>query len=223
MTVPDPSVVTLEAVNDQWKGSGHYVARITGRDARMTFARDFQGPTALITEPGLFEVQHIDKKGRKDRRYRLVAQDAGKLVRLPITDVEAAKLAKGLDEGRTIEEMTRVTNEVVWRILLSADKLGTVDYATEAEAQAEAEKWHYAGVKRWVKLGYEFVPAREAAKLSQAKGEFEAVEAACELLGTLDRAQVRRVLAEVGKRLAPRVSHKAGTGTDDASPASESV
>lgn len=107
--------------------TGQYVARITGRDSKFTFNREFTGrkegkrgetTRAEVDQPGLYEVCDVTKRG-KDSSYFVMCDTviehgelAGKKTQAkkPIDKAEAMKLAKAMDEGRRFEDMVVVKN-----------------------------------------------------------------------------------------------------------------
>lgn len=87
-----------------------YVARIKGRDSKMTFNREFLGMSPTIDEPGLFELRKTDNKGRADDGYRVIAEVDGELkVSITFDKPDAMRIAKAMDEGRSIEQIVKLT------------------------------------------------------------------------------------------------------------------
>lgn len=92
-------MITLTA-SAAYGQTGQYVARITGRDSKFTFAREFIGrksnrdTSADVDEPGLYEVCDIDKKGRKESTFKLVLPNGDKLATLGTDKEDAMKIAK---------------------------------------------------------------------------------------------------------------------------------
>jgi len=90
-----------------------YIARITGRDPKMTFAREFHGKEVMVDEPGLYELRNTDKKGRPDDEYCIIYPDVdGSLVEESVDKEFAMKLAKLLD-SRSIESCLDSNGEIV--------------------------------------------------------------------------------------------------------------
>lgn len=94
--------------------SGHFIARITGRDPKFTFARTFvgrktgkrkDGAEHTTDEPGLYETRDVDRKGRKDDTYHVVERlPDGSLDASTCTLQEAMALAKLFDAGASFED-----------------------------------------------------------------------------------------------------------------------
>jgi hypothetical protein len=101
--------VTLQANNDyneRFAPAGAkkaYVARITGRDSKLTFAREFIGNgDVLVDDAGLYEVRNVDKKGRPNDSYYVVLEHDGEIRRSTVMNREQAMpIAKAMAE-RTI-------------------------------------------------------------------------------------------------------------------------
>ena len=100
--------VTLTASAKYGYGGKQYIARITGRDSKFTFAREFVGSKSgkrreeaeyQTDEPGLYVTCDIDRKGSKDETYHVVEQDGGGVKSATCTREEAMRLAKLLDQG----------------------------------------------------------------------------------------------------------------------------
>ena len=82
------TVVTLTASAAYGFGGKQYIARITGRDAKFTFSREFVGRNSGKrnqtrsfdldeSDRGLYIVCDIDRKGDKDETYYLCRQRPG--------------------------------------------------------------------------------------------------------------------------------------------------
>src|ERR1700688_2126973 len=87
-------------------GGKQYIARITGRDAKFTFSREFVGQKSGkrresasydTDEPGLYITCDIDRKGNKCETYCLIEEIDGELVENTVTKEEAMKI----DERRS--------------------------------------------------------------------------------------------------------------------------
>lgn len=101
----------LSAFGSVFKIGRTYVARITGRDPKYVFAREFchgrreasnSGRTwvysSVIEQPGLYEVQSSGKRG-PDREYYVVEpQEDGTLTARQVSYEEALKLAAAMDQ-----------------------------------------------------------------------------------------------------------------------------
>jgi hypothetical protein len=111
-------MITLQVQNDyneRFAPTGAkkaYIARITGRDSKMTFAREFVGKEIMVDEPGLYELRNTDKKGRADDSYVLIFRDnVGDLYESTESKEFAMKLAKLLD-SRSIESCIDETGNI---------------------------------------------------------------------------------------------------------------
>lgn len=88
-----------------------YVARLTGRDSKYTFAREFlakgegrRDAVVEVIEPGLYEMRNVDKKERVTDEYVLILEDAdGDLEQHDASKADAMKITKLLDEGRAFD------------------------------------------------------------------------------------------------------------------------
>lgn len=108
--------VTLTATAKFGYGGKEYIARITGRDPKFTFAREFVGSKGgkrreyaeyMTDEPGLYVTCDIDRKGGKDETYHLIETvpgTDGDLTTATIGKEDAMRVAKLLDAGRAFEE-----------------------------------------------------------------------------------------------------------------------
>jgi hypothetical protein len=110
-----PTTIKLKADARYGYQGKQYIARITGRDPKMTFAREFVGQKGgkrgdvteyLTDEVGLYVTCDIDSKGRKDETYILI-ESTGKGEDLTDSTCEkdqAMRVAKYMDEGSTFEQ-----------------------------------------------------------------------------------------------------------------------
>lgn len=106
--------ITLTASASYGFGGKQYIAHVTGRDAKFTFAREFVGTKSgkrresaeyQTDEPGLYVTCDIDRKGNKDETYWVVEKRSdGSLDNATCTRGEAMLLARLLDEGRDFAE-----------------------------------------------------------------------------------------------------------------------
>lgn len=108
-------MLTLTA-NAGYMMSGHYIARITGRNDAYTFAREFIGRKcgkrdesceADVDSPGIYECCGVQKDG-KHSRYYFVCDHNGKLCNLQCSKEEAMKVARYLDDGRDFSAVVQV-------------------------------------------------------------------------------------------------------------------
>ena len=106
--------ITLTASARYGYGGKQYIARITGRDSKFTFAREFVGTKSgkrrdhseyQTDEPGLYVTCDLDSKGRKDETYWLIEDDGQDGVKSSTCDrEEAMQLAKMLDAGTSFAD-----------------------------------------------------------------------------------------------------------------------
>lgn len=98
--------------------SGHYVARITGRDSKFTFARDFvgrnegkRGETRRFTTDaeGMFITCDIDRRGGRDEEFWLLVVHPVRnvLVKTVLSREEAMTFATQLDKGVALIDLYR--------------------------------------------------------------------------------------------------------------------
>jgi hypothetical protein len=115
-------MIVLVADSKAYRNTGQYIARITGRDKKYGYTREFVGrkdsnlTKAFIDEPGVYEVGDIDKKGRKDPSWRIILNrpadcpplretaDAD-FIQGHIDESELATIARRLDAGEDIHEI----------------------------------------------------------------------------------------------------------------------
>jgi hypothetical protein len=137
--------VKLTGSHDYYgKGKASYVARLTGRDSKWTFSREFlakgqdrRDAVAEVIEPGLYEVRNVDKKERVTDEYVIVLEDAdGDLEQHDATKADAMKITKLLDERRAFDAIVGPTDDgweyVTRRKAEAAAVAQTIDAATEA-------------------------------------------------------------------------------------------
>lgn len=157
--------------------TGQYVARITGRDTKFTFRREFIGSRggkrndyscADIDDPGLYETRDATRKGKVDR-YRVVVPhgDDGALVAVAVAKADAMTIARGLHDGRAIGDIVAVS---------------TGDDGT---------------------LAYEIRSAAAAAKAAAAATVEAAIEACWSTIAGLSERDRRAVLAALRARSKP--------------------
>lgn len=99
-----------EAANGR---SGQYIARITGRDQKYQFQREFVGRKGgrrnevsehETDEPGLYECCDATKRG-KDSRFYAAVEVAGTLRAFRLDKAEALAVAKALDAGGAVGDL----------------------------------------------------------------------------------------------------------------------
>ena len=100
--------INLSASARYGYGGKQFVARISGRHPKFTFAYDFMGrkegkrgesTSVDVDDVGLYITRDVDSKGRADDSYALVYEVEGQLRRMWIAKDWAMKLAKKLDAG----------------------------------------------------------------------------------------------------------------------------
>lgn len=148
-----------------------YLARITGRDSKMGFAREFLGKDDVyIVDPGIYERRETDKKGRSDDSYILVLDcpafptEDGDTLRTFVADKEqATKIAKAMDDGRRIDAIaavvdasSKVRSERTWEFVT----------VKKAESRAIAQTIDAATESCWAIL--QALPEKEAKKVLAA-------------------------------------------------------
>ena len=170
------TTVTLNA-----EGSyGHerqYIARIVGRDHKFTYHREFVGrkagrsTSATVDEPGLYELCDIDKKGRKESRFRIVVTAGEDLISLragadnadgAAPEAVALAIAKRLDAGESIADMIQLLPGE----LPGAETKYHLRTPSETKRADAAHTVDSAIENCWVIL--QALPEREAKKVMQA-------------------------------------------------------
>ena len=120
-------MITLRASASYGNGGKQYIARITGRNSKFTFEREFIGRKggkrnedceASVDMPGLYEIRDIDRKGNVDDNYVLLVPRGEKLEQCSADKADAMKIAKGLDDGRSFESI------IEWQEAVTASPLG---------------------------------------------------------------------------------------------------
>jgi hypothetical protein len=203
-------MITLTASAD-FGFSGQYVARITGRDSKYTFSREFLGrkggkrnedTTADVDDLGLYEVCDVTKRG-KDSAFWLVIEGRAGMARISCSKEDAMKIAKEMDAGRRFEDILAVTPyDVEARALRERIKTETAPYSDERTAmQAELDAMIAAG--RNPATTYEIVSAKVAEKKQSAQ-TIETATAACwAALESLPAKDAKAILAVLKARLTP--------------------
>lgn len=104
------TTVTLRA-NSDYGQNGQFVARITGRHPKFTFAYDFLGrragkrgdvTEATIDDPGLYVERDVSRKRGKDDSFYVVAMLPTGLRKIPCTTDEMMGFARRIEEGESI-------------------------------------------------------------------------------------------------------------------------
>lgn len=175
-------MITLKAYekyNERFAPAGAkkaYVARIKGRDSKMTFAREFLGKGEVdVDTPGLYECRSVDKKGRPDEPDWVLVMEIGDRLRScrTVTKEDAMKIAKAMDDGRTIEQIVVMT----------------------AAPPAEGKEF---GV-----TSYSLVTKREAEQKAAATTIDEAVAGCWAVIQALPEKEAKKVLAALKAKVSP--------------------
>jgi hypothetical protein len=191
-------MITLTADSKCYGKSSQYIARITGRDPKFTFNREFIGrksgkrgdtTSADVDEPGLYEITDIDRKGNKNSAYRILALRNGELLELfgtrdsadGLDGKDAAmQIAKRMDGGEPFAEIVEVLEGGKYRLRSKA----------------------------------------EAKRASAAVTVDAAVEQCWTVLQALPEREAKRVLKALRDRMAPpkpaqpEITYRVDTGTD---------
>lgn len=179
----------------RWGQTGQYIARIIGRDPKMTFRRVFlgrkdgsgRGSTAEVDEPGLYVEVDIDKKGNKEESYLAILPNKGldfdklkyfgrkddSLIAKSIRKDEAMKIAKSLEDGFNIEDIVRLS----------------VELTPDSDV-----------ISGPFRLGYSIVSPREREQ-ARASASLESAEARCwEILQSLPARDAKKILGRLKAR-----------------------
>lgn len=159
------STVSLSASAD-YGHTGQYVARLTGRNSKFTFEREFigskygkrnEGTSAQVDDPGVYEMRDVTRKGKVDK-YRIVVELDGELHKLVSDKEDAMAICKQLDAGRAFGEIVRASRDeadatkVVYEILTAKQAeqaaLGDVAEQIVALLRPLEEKAQKATLKR---------------------------------------------------------------------------
>lgn len=201
------STISLTASAKYGYGGKQYIAQITGRAPKVTFARAFVGTkygkrkedSSFDTdEPGLFELCDIDRKGNKAQRYRLV---------LPAPGAAAQEAVAGdaEEEGR-VDEGAALREGASRLVLVRASKEEAMAIAKRLDKGEQLVE-----IIRIVDLAkdqIEILTAAQAKKAAAAATLDEAVSACLAVLGALPEREAKRVVAELRKRLTPAPAPK---------------
>jgi hypothetical protein len=176
MTPETTGTIELTVTSRCYGNSGQYIARITGRAEKYTYAREFVGrkrdrdTSAIIDEPGIYEECDIDKKGRKDLTYAYVYARTADLPPLtvssnphfgylPMSESDVMHVTKRLDAGESLTDILAVA--------LDGDRYGyTVRTKGEAKKASVAVTIDSATDACWAVL--QALPEREAKKVLAA-------------------------------------------------------
>lgn len=197
------TTITLRADAKYGYGGRQYIAQITGRAPKVTFARQFVGirygkrneETEHITdEVGLYELCNIDRKGNKDQRYRLV--------------LSAPAAAEHRSVAEDAEEEERV--DVAAESRAASEDL-TVVRVDRSQAMAIAKRLDKGeSLADFVRVAGEdeitILTAAQARKAAAAANVDEAVAACLAVLGSLPEREAKRVVSELRKRLSAKAS-----------------
>lgn len=157
------ATVTLTASAD-YGHTGQYVARLTGRNSKFTFEREFLGSKvgkrgeytkATVDDPGLYELRDVTRKGKVER-YRLVLARGEDLVTVHTDKADAMGIAKALDAGRAFADVVRLDGSDSYEILS----------AKAAERAAVAQTVDSAIAACWAAI--EALPPKESRKVLAA-------------------------------------------------------
>lgn len=171
-----------EDYNDRFAPAGAkkaYVARLVGRDSKMTFDREFLGKgDVMVDAPGIYETRSVDKKGRPDEPdYILLldcpafpSENGQTLSSFVATKEQAMKIAKALDEGRSIDGIARVV---------------------DASGKTRSERT------------WELLTAREAAKTQAAQTVDAAIDACWQIMANLPEKEAKKVVAALKAKVSP--------------------
>lgn len=126
------STIQLTANAAYGHGGEQYIARITGRDSKFTFAREFVGRKSGkrgdhaeydTDEPGLYLECDVDKNGDKDETYYLVYSLEGVgLTTIRPTKEEMMDLARRLDAGQLDWTKEALTLRLKWAEAANQDE-----------------------------------------------------------------------------------------------------
>ena len=174
-TAPILSTVTLSAGAKYGFAGKQFVARITGRHPKFTFAREFVGgrqgkrgdsSEATIDEEGLYQTRDVDKHGSDDSYY-LIWRDGSEMEKLPVSKETAMSLARALDKGDgvdwTAEGRTR-------RIAIHEAKIEELQSSTDARVKCSGVGQIAAG-----EYGREELIALRRAEIARLRGEVRPV------------------------------------------------
>lgn len=220
-------MITFRAEAGYANAGKQHIARITGRDAKFTFSREFVGTkggkrgdvtTADLDTQGLYECRDVNNKGVKDDDYRLILQweDRAEIGWVRIDKADAMKIAKELDAGRAFGDIVEPVcpdpevKEAAERIAKAKESpspypnLGTPErdaWETEKKAADDALSALIAAGKK--KRGWQFRTAKEAAKVEAAHTLQTATDACWAAMQALPAKDAKKILATLKARLTP--------------------
>lgn len=132
--------------------TGQYIARLTGRNSKFTFEREFIGSkggkrnevsSAEVDDPGVYELRDVTRKGKADK-YRVVIEFEGELQKLVSDKPDAMEICKALDAGRAFADIVHAgrndEGKVYYEILSAAKakQAGTSDAVAQCVALLQA-------------------------------------------------------------------------------------
>lgn len=110
--------VALQASAD-FGQTGQYIARLTGRNSKFTFEREFvgrkfgkrnEGTSADLDELGVYECRDSTRKGKVDR-YRLIVLWNGELKVIKSDKSDAMEICREIDNGRAFRSIVAVSED----------------------------------------------------------------------------------------------------------------
>ena len=141
-------MITLSASAAYGFGGKQFIARITGRHPKFTFAYEFIGrkggkrnesTDADVDTPGLYITRDWTRKNVADDNFVLIIETAdGDLKEIGVEKDDAMKIAKALDDGRPFATIVEFdTDGDCWRFVTpkqaeQAAVARTIDSATDA-------------------------------------------------------------------------------------------
>jgi hypothetical protein len=180
--------IELTVTSRCYGNSGQYIARITGRAEKYTYAREFVGrkrdrdTSAIIDEPGIYEECDIDKKGRKDLTYVYVYARTAELP--PLTETSNPHFGYvSLSESDVMQVTKR----------LDAGESLTDILAVALDGDGDGDRWY----------GYTVRTKGEAKKASVAVTIDSATDACWAVLQALPEREAKKVLAALKLRVSP--------------------
>jgi hypothetical protein len=173
------SIMRTLSASASYGNHGQYVARITGRDNKYTFEREFLGrktgkrgedTSADVDEPGLYETCSVGKRGKESTYWVLLdcpqlgigtKGDTMRLLEMDKSD--AMKVAKALDAGRSIAQIVEIYRDTTGEKPVNVYRLLSERAAAKQQAAATVES---AIEACWAAL--QSLPTKEAKKVMTA-------------------------------------------------------